>query len=142
MKKERNATPEKFKFEDGTALYCIKHVPTGSVYIGVTTNIKMRMRNHISKLRKGTHPCYPLQCLFEEFPNVDEWEPTILSDEREHAKAELLELETNLIVRATRELPDMIILNSYKNEDSHQEVLIRLEGKIRVLGLPVRNLLS
>lgn len=135
MKKERNVTPEKFQFEEGIAMYCIKHVPSRSIYIGVTTKVKMRMRNHVSKLRGGTHPCYPLQCVFNQFPDMDEWEPTILLGGEEYTKEALLELETKIVARASTELPGMIILNSYKNKDSHEKILARIEQRIWKLGL-------
>ena len=126
--------PSKFQFEPVAALYAIKHVPTQSLYIGCTTNLQKRMRVHISKLRKGVHPTLPLQTLWNQCPNEDEWEAICLLTTTTHTKTELHDLESSLITRATRELPEYIMLNTYKNEEDNLATLQKLEKALRVLG--------
>lgn len=42
-------------------VYAIKHIPTGKIYVGSTSNIHRRMQGHFGCLRRGDHPIPEMQ---------------------------------------------------------------------------------
>lgn len=89
---------------DGDSLigaYLIKHIPTGSFYIGSTGDLKYRLRKHREALRRGDHPNSRLQELCNPnplfsvtfYPIVDDGsEFRILREKAYDKEQELLDL--------------------------------------------------
>jgi len=131
-KTKRQTIPQKFQMPDSNGLYCIRHHPTNSIYVGMTTsNLKRRMRTHISNLRNEKHPCLLLQSLFTDDPNLDNWSAQLLYDSIGETKEEMHSLESELVSRIHLEKPHMVILNTNKNRSPRmtlvKELIKRLE---------------
>jgi len=48
-------------------VYKIENIKTKMIYVGSTNNFRVRKSEHLSQLRKGTHPNRKLQRAFTEF---------------------------------------------------------------------------
>lgn len=57
--------------KDVPGAYLIVHELTQSSYVGSTGSLSHRRAEHFSMLRKGKHTCKPLQQLFDQDPNPD-----------------------------------------------------------------------
>lgn len=49
-----------------TGIYAIRCNATGRLYVGISTNIDGRLRNHLANLRAGKHPAAELQADFDK----------------------------------------------------------------------------
>ena len=47
-------------------VYALEHVPSGLAYIGQSVSLAKRWTQHRTDLKRGVHPCTPLQGLFFE----------------------------------------------------------------------------
>lgn len=54
---------------DKACVYVLKHIPTGKVYVGCSNNVERRINEHISQLKRGTHPVERMQDDFNEYGN-------------------------------------------------------------------------
>jgi uncharacterized protein YeeX (DUF496 family) len=62
-KEEHKETPKPFYEE----VYCIKHNKTGKEYIGRSGSCERRIKEHMSRLRKGKHPVEDMQADYDKF---------------------------------------------------------------------------
>ena len=78
------------KILDFSAIYGIRHAPSGRVYVGSATNLKARLRVHRNSLKKGTHHSRYLQAAWEKY-GPESFEFVVLEVVPE--KSQLLERE-------------------------------------------------
>lgn len=65
LKPGRGITEPRYSFP---AVYCLKHIVTGKVYVGSTRNLARRISDHRGKLRGERHPNANIQKAFDEAP--------------------------------------------------------------------------
>lgn len=68
--KGNQSQPHRFK----SGAYLIKHIPSDLVYVGSTADVSRRESEHFSMLRRGKHSCEPLQRLYDESADQQEFE--------------------------------------------------------------------
>ena len=48
-------------------VYIIKNEVTGKIYVGRSSNLKVRVQQHMNLLRRGMHPVEDMQADFDEY---------------------------------------------------------------------------
>lgn len=82
------------KTSDFSAIYGIRHMSSGRIYVGSATHLKARFRVHRNSLKKGTHHSRYLQAAWEKYGS-DSFEFVVLEVVPE--KSRLLERENEWI---------------------------------------------
>lgn len=116
-----------------SAAYIFRHVSSGKIYVGSTSDLQRRKRTHERQLRNGNHHTKKFQKLFNADPNFDF--SVILTRTPEEAIA----IEQEII---DRYLPAGILLNSTFNayitglghtvSEEHREKLRKLRTGFKV----------
>lgn len=71
-RKGRGNSPQPLRGIPGA--YVLEHVPTAQSYAGSTDDLARRAKEHFSMLRHGKHSCEPLQEVFNQDPNPENYQ--------------------------------------------------------------------